>query len=89
MDPTAFVDQKNYLNRAKKPYHLSVKETASRFKQIIAYMRYIPGFVEDPVYTDVEEHMALYPVMRLNWKTKFNASGNKLLDATYTYGMLV
>ena len=44
MVPTAFVDQKNYLNGAKKPYHLTVKETASRFKQIIAYMRYMPGY---------------------------------------------
>ena len=68
MDLTAFVDQKNYLSGAKKPYHLSVKETASRFKKIIAYMRYMPGFLEDPVYTDVKENMALYQVMRLNWK---------------------
>ena len=89
MDPTAFVDQKNYLNGAKKPYHLSVKETASRFKQIIAYMRYMPGFVADPVYTDVKEKMALYREMMLNWKTEFDASGNKLIDAAYTYEMLV
>ena len=89
MDPTAFVDQKNYLNGAKKPYHLSVKETASRFKQIIAYMRYMPGIIANPVYTNVEENMSLYQVMRLNWKTKFNASGNELTDVAYTYEMLV
>ena len=76
MEPIAFVDQKVYMNGAKKPYHLSVKETASIFKQIIAYMRYMPGFIAYPVYTDVQENMALYQVMRLNWKTKFNASGN-------------
>ena len=54
MDPKAFVDQKKYLNGAKKPYHLSVKETASRFKKIIAYMRYMPGYEQGHVYTDVE-----------------------------------
>ena len=89
MHPTAFVDQKNYLNRAKKPYHLTVKETASLFKQIIAYMKYMPGYEQGPVYTDVEENMTLYQVMRLNWKTKFDASGNKLTDTAYTYEMLV
>ena len=89
MDPTAFVDQKNYLNGAKKPYHLTVKEIASRFKQIIAHMRYITGYEQGPVYTDVEENMTLYQVMRLNWKTKFDASGNELTDAAYTYEILV
>ena len=33
--------------------------------------------------------MVLYRVMRLNWKTKFDASGNELTDAAYTYEMLV
>ena len=33
---TKYMDQKNYLNEAKKPYYLSLKETASRSKQIIA-----------------------------------------------------
>ena len=66
-----------------------MKETASRFKQIISYMRYMTGYEHGPVYTDSEEKMALYRVMRLNWKTKFDASGNELTDAAYTYEMLV
>ena len=49
----------------------------------------MPGFIEDPVYINVKEKMALYRVMRLNWKTKFDASGNELTDAAYTYEMLV
>ena len=49
----------------------------------------MPGFIADPVYTDSEENMALYQVMRLNWKTKFDASGDELTDAAYTYEMLV
>ena len=52
-------------------------------------MRYMPGYKQGPVYTDAEEKMALYQVIRLNWKTKFDASGNELTDAAYTYEMLV
>ena len=47
------------------------------------------GYEQVPVYTNAEEKMALYRVMRLNWKTKFDASGNELTDAVYTYEMLV
>ena len=49
----------------------------------------MPGYEHGPVYTNVEEKMALHRVMRLNRKTKFDALGNELTDAAYIYEILV
>ena len=65
---------------------MTVKETASRIKQIVAYMPMMPGYPGGgvDVYTDNELKMVFYRVMRPNWKVKFDASWNDITDAGYT-----
>ena len=70
---------------------MSVKETASRIKQIVAYMMMMPGYPGGgvDVYTDAELKMVFYRIMRPNWKTKFDASGNDITDGGFTWHNLV
>ena len=66
---------------------MTVKETTSCIKQIVAYtpmMSGYPGGAAD-VYLEAELKMVFYQVMRPNWKTKFNASGNDITEATFTW----
>ena len=62
MEETAYMDQKEYFVNATKAYSMTVKETASRIKQIVAYMMTMPGYpggAIDP-YTDNELKMVFY-----------------------------
>ena len=86
--PTAFHDQKQYFLQATKAFSMTVKETATRVDEIIRYMGYMPGAV-DPVYSAVEKKMVLYRLMRSNWKTNFDASGNVITDAGFTWNNLI
>ena len=90
-DPTAYHDQKEYLLGATKAHSMTVKETATRVEEIIRFMRFMPGApaAGAPVYSDVEKKMVLYRLMRNNWKTNFDASGNDITDAGYTWNNLV
>ena len=92
MEPTAFHDQKQYFLSATKAYSMTVKETASRLRQIIAYMANMPGAPQGDdavVYSDAEEKMTLYRLMRLNWKANFDASGSDITGDNYMWAMLV
>ena len=77
LETTAYSDQKEYFVTATKAYSMSVKETASRVLQIVAYMKRMPGYPGGgvDVYSENELKMALYRLMRPAWKTKFDASG--------------
>ena len=91
LETTAYSDQKEYFVAATKAHSMSVKETASRVLQIVAYMKRMPGCpgggVE--VYSDNELKMTLYRLMRPAWKTKFDASGIDIMDAGCTWDSLV
>ena len=91
METTAYSDQKEYFVNATKAYSMTVKETASRIKQIVAYMPMMPGYPGGAVdvYTEAELKMVLYQTMRPNWKTKFDASGNDITDGGFTWDNLV
>ena len=91
LENTAYADQKEYFVTATKAYAMTVKETASRVLQIVAYMKRMPGYPGGgaDVYTDDELKMTLYRLMRPQWKTKFDASGIDITDANYTWDSLV
>ena len=90
MEATAYQDQKEYLLKAVKPYGLSVKECASRWKQIVSYMQYMPGYPAGAeVYSATEEKMGFFRMMRPNWKARFEATGTEIQDDTYTWDNLV
>jgi hypothetical protein len=89
-EPTAFHDQKQYFLQATKAYSMSVKETATRVEEIMRFMQFMPGHAAGtPVYTDTEKKMTLYRLMRPNWRTNFDASGNNITDAGYTWANLI
>ena len=90
-EPTAYHDQKQYFLQATKAFAMSVKETATRVEEIIRYMSYMPGApaAGTPVYSDVEKKMTLYRLMRNNWKTNFDASGNQITDNAFTWNNLI
>ena len=89
MEATAYQDQKEYLLKAVKPYNLSVKECASRWKQLVMYMQYMPGFPGGAVYAPVEEKMGFFRMMRPNWRARFEATGLEVNNAAYTWDQLV
>lgn len=90
-EPTAYHDQKQYLLQATKAYSMTVKDTATRLEEMIRYMRYMPGApaAGTPIYSVVEKKMTLYRLMRPNWKSNFDASGNDITNAAYTWGQLI
>ena len=91
-DPTAYHDQKEYLLGATKAYSMTVKETATRVEEyhsLHALHAWCSCSWYSPVYSDVEKKMVLYRLMRNNWKTNFDASGNDITDAGYTWNNLV
>ena len=68
MEETAYMDQKEYFVNATKAFSMSVKETSSRVKQIVAYMTMMPGYSGGgtDVYTENELKMVFYQIMRPN-----------------------
>ena len=90
-EPTAFHDQKQYFLQATKAFAMSVKETATRVDEIIRYMAYMPGAppAGTPVFPNVEKKMTLYRLMRTNWKTNFDASGNDITNNNFTWNNLI
>ena len=89
-EATAYHDQKQYFLSATKAYSMSVKETATRLECICRYMTYMPGYTAGTeVYSPVEKKMTLYRLMRNNWKTNFDASGNDITSPAYTWDNLI
>ena len=90
MEPTAFHDQKEYFLQASKAYAMSCKQTASRVKEIISWMLYMPGAPDvAPAYSAVEEKLCFYRLMRPAWKAAFDGSGNTITSEDYTWERLV
>ena len=91
MEPTAFHDQKQYFLNTTKAFAMSVKETASRVKQIVKFMHYMPNSpdIGEEIYSDTELKMTLYRLMRADWKTSFDASGADITEDDYTWERLV
>jgi hypothetical protein len=50
----------------------------------------MPGYTAGAqVFSYTEKKMTLYRLMRPNWRTNFDASGNAITDAAYTWGNLI
>ena len=90
-DPTAYHDQQQYFLQATKAFSMTVKETATRVEEIIRWMRFMPGApaAGTPIYSAVDKKMTLYRLMRPNWRTNFDASGNAITEPTYTWDNLI
>ena len=91
MEPTAYHQQKQYFLNTSKAYSMSVKSTASRIKTIVTFMQYMPGSPDTvaEIYSATELKMCLYRLMRLDWKTSFDASGNDITEDAYSWERLV
>ena len=62
-DPTAYTDQKQYMDTYKKPFKLTVKELTNRLIIVNKYTRYLLGSNGDPVYTNNMIKYAFYNMM--------------------------
>ena len=66
-NPTAYADQKQYMDTYKKPFKLTVKELASRLIIVNKYTHYLPGSNGDPIYTNPMIKYAFYNMMISQW----------------------
>ena len=91
MEPTAYHDQKQYLLTATKPFSMGCKQLSSRLTKIKTLMKNMPGASDagNEIYSDLEFKMLFYNLMRTDWKTTFDASGNVITNADYPYSKLV
>ena len=90
-EPTAFSDQKEYLMTCTKAYSMTVKETSSRLKLIVSYMRNMPGApaAGTDIYSDLEFKTMFLRMMTPAWKTQFERQGIGITDDDYTLDHLV
>ena len=91
MEPTAYHDQKQYFLTATKPFAIGCKQLASRLLKIKSLMRNMPGAPEvgTDIYSEIEFKMLYYNLMRNEWKTNFDASGNVITEADFKFTKLV
>ena len=89
-DPTAYTDQKQYMDTYKKPFKLTVKELTNRLIIINKYTRYLLGSNGDPVYTNTMIKYPFYNMMISQWQLAFAGSAHmELSDPNYTLQALV
>ena len=89
-DPTAYADQKQYMDTYKKPFKLAVNELTNRLIIINKYTRYLPGSNGDPIYTDTMIKYAFYNMMISQWQWAFAGSAHmELSDPNYMLQALV
>ena len=89
-DPTAYADQKQYMDTYKKPFKLTVKELANRLIILNKYTCYLLGSNGDPIYTDTMAKYAFYNMMISQWQLAFACSAHmELSDPNYTLQTLV
>ena len=89
-DPTAYADQKQYMDTYKKPFKLTVKELANSLIIVNKYTRYLAGSNGDPVYTNTMIKYAFYNMMISQWQLAFTGSAHmELSDPNYTLQALV
>ena len=82
-DPTAYADQKQYMDTYKKPFKLTVKQLTIRSIIVNKYTRYLPGSNGDPVYTDTTIKYAFYNMMIAQWQLAFAGSAHMELSDPY------
>ena len=89
-DPTAYTDQKQYMDTYKKPFKLKVKELTNRLIIVNIYTCYLLGSNGDPVYTDATIKYAFYNMMISQWQLAFTGSAHmELSGPNYTLQALV
>jgi hypothetical protein len=90
-EPTAFSDQKEYLMTCTKAFSMTVKETSSRLKLIVSYMRNMPGApaAGTDIYSDLEFKTMFLRMMTPAWKTQFERQGIDITDDDFTLDRLI
>jgi len=89
MEDTDLPAQKLYLDQAKKPYDMTVKDLAQRLLYINKYMKYFPGQAMAEPYDEVQLKYMILMMCPTPWQIKFAETGKQLSDATYTYKQFV
>ena len=84
-DPTAYADQKQYMDTYKKPFKLTVKELANRLIIVNKYTCYLLGSNGDPIYTDATIKYAFYNMMISQWQLAFTGSAHMELSDHYKH----
>ena len=88
-DPTAFADQKRYMDTYKKPFKLSVRELSNRLVIVNKYSQYLPGSNGSSIYDGATIKYALFNMMLPQWQLAFAGSAHsELSDPAYTYAQL-
>jgi hypothetical protein len=88
-DPTAYADQKRYMDTYKKSYKTTVKELANRLIIVNKYTQYLPGSNGNMVYDENTIKYALFNMMVPQWQLSFAATAHSELgDPNYTYQQL-
>ena len=88
-NPTAYADQKRYMDTFKKPYKITVKELGNRLIIVNKYTAYLPGSNAIPVYDENTIKYAFYNMMLPNWQLAFAGSSHfELSDNNYSFHQL-
>ena len=88
-DPTAFADQKRFMDTYTKPFKLSVRELGNRLIIVNKYTQYLPGSNGSSVYDENTIKNAFFNMMLPAWQFSFAGSAHtELNDPNYTYAML-
>ncbi|MEM7289859.1 MAG: hypothetical protein AAF412_05740, partial [Pseudomonadota bacterium] len=87
IQPTDFADQQRYLEVVRKPKKLDCIRLSARLEHINQLMAFFPGMNLVP-YTEQDLKLKFYNMMLDEWKSKFAASGNEIMDAGYTLRQL-
>ena len=88
VDPTAYADQKRYMDTFKKPYKIGVRELSNRLIIVNKYALYLPGSNGNPIYDDNTMKYAFFNMMLDKWQLSFAGTTSELNDPNYTYQML-
>lgn len=85
-DPTAFADQKHYMDTYKKHYKLSVWELSNWLINVNNYTQNLSGSNGNTIYDNATIKYALFTMMFLHWKLAFAGSAQtELSHPAYTY----
>ena len=69
--PTAYADQRRYMETYKKPFKLTVKQLANRLIVINKYTQYLPGSGNVTVYDPETIKPAFFNMMLAEWQMEF------------------
>jgi len=85
--PTDFADQQRYLQRAKKPFKLSVVSLASRLRQINLLMSVINNF--NVPYDEPQLKELFFPMMLTEWQLQFSQGTLEITDPAVTFQRVI